>query len=111
MKKSTEDFLINLENNTSIVFNWAHLKPTEKFVQKNDQAVESDTLSIDDGKLVVMVFSCGCETCQEILCVQIFYGLAESSLSKAESVKNEILRIVPNIPVEIFNLFDLKSIA
>ena len=67
MKISTKEFLNNLENKTSITFDWSNLQPTEKYVQQNNQAVERDTMTVNDGKLIMMVCSCGCNKCKEIL--------------------------------------------
>ena len=73
MKKYTRDFLFNLENKTTIKFDWSNLKPTEKYVQQNNQAVEADTMLINK-KLITIVISCGCKTCKEVIGLQIFYG-------------------------------------
>ena len=109
-KKSTKDFLIKLEKNTSITFDWSNLEPTDKYVQANNQIVESDTLTINEGKLIMMISSCGCNSCKEIFSFQIFYGLGNSTLRDAGNVKNQIKKIAPTIPVELFNLLDLNSI-
>jgi hypothetical protein len=110
MKKSTKDFLINLEKRTSITIDWSNLEPTDKGVQKNGEPSEIDTLNVNNGRLIMMVHSCGCETCKEIIGMQIFYGLG-SILVDAETVKKEIKKVAPQIPIEIFNLLDLNSIA
>lgn len=110
MKKYTRDFLFNLENKTTIKFDWSNLKPTEKYVQQNNQAVEADTMLINK-KLITIVISCGCKTCKEVIGLQIFYGLGESSLIDAETVMNQIKIVAPMIPIELYNLFDLKSIG
>lgn len=110
MKKSTKDFLINLEKRTSITIDWSNLEPTDKRVKKNGQPSEIDTLNVNDGRLIMMVHTCGWETCKEIMVMQIFYGLG-STLIDAETVEKEIKTVAPKIPIEIFNLFDLSSIA
>ena len=111
MKKSTRDFLLNLENKTTIRFDWSNLKPTDKYVQQNNQAAESDTLLMKNKNLIVIVVSCGCKTCKEVIGLIIFYGLGESHLIDAETVMNQIKIVAPKIPIELYNLFDLKSIG
>ena len=100
-----------LEKRTSIIIDWTSLKPTEKYVQTNNQPVELDTLNLNGGTLIMLVYSCGCKTCKEIIGIQFFYGLGGSKLDAAETVKKEIKNVSPRIPIEIFNLLDLKSIA
>jgi hypothetical protein len=111
MKTSTKDFLKMLENKTSITIDWSNLKPTERFVQMNGQAVELDTLNLNGGNFIMLVYSCGCKTCKEVMALQIFYGLIGSEEIDAESVKNQIKKVAPKINVVTANLFDLKSIA
>jgi hypothetical protein len=110
MKKSTRDFLINLEKETSIKIDWSNLEPTDKGVQKNGEPSEIDTLVVNDGKFMMMVHSCGCETCKEIIGMQIFYGIW-SELEDAETVKKEIHKVAPKVPVTLLNPLDLNSIA
>ena len=111
MKKHVSDLLKQIEKETPITFNWSNPEPTEKYVQQNNQAVERDTMTVNDGKLIMLVCSCGCIKCKEILAFQFFYGLCDSTLCDAETVMNQIKEIVPRVPVEIYNLFDLESIA
>lgn len=110
MKKSTKDFLINLEKETSIKIDWSNLEPTDKGVQKNGEPSEIDTLVVNGGRFMMMVHSCGCGTCKEIIGMQIFYGCG-SVLEDAETVKNEIRKVAPRIPIKLLNLLDLNSIA
>ena len=111
MKRSTKDFLSSLEKRTSIIIDWSNLEPTDKYVQQNNQPVEVDTLFFNEGKFIVMVYSCGCNTCKEVMAMQIFYGLGNSKLIDAEHVRNEIKKVAPSVKLEVLNMFDLKSIA
>ncbi len=111
MKNSTKDFLKTLESKTSITIDWSNLKPTEKYVQANNQAVELDTLGINSGSLIMLVYSCGCKTCKEVMAMQIFYGLGGSKSVDAENIKKEIKKVAPGTNIVVFNLLDLKSIV
>lgn len=111
MKKKVKDFLKYIENETQITFDWLNLQPTEKYVQRNKQPIERNTLTVNDGQLIMMVCSCGCTKCKQILALQFFYGLNDSTLFDAECVMNQIKDIVPQMPIKIYDLFDLESIA
>jgi hypothetical protein len=111
MKSSTKDFLMMLERKTSIKIDWSSLKPTEKYVQTNNQPVELDTLNLNGGSFIMLVYSCGCKTCKEVMGIQIFYGLGGSKSDDAETIKKEIIKVAPGTNIVIYNLFDLKSIA
>jgi hypothetical protein len=111
MKKSTKDFLINLEKNASIIVDWSNLQPTEKYLQSNNQPVEIDTINVNRGNFIFMVYSCDCKTCKEVIAVQIFYGLGDSKLTDAETLKNLMHKVAPKTKVEIYNMLDLTSIG
>ena len=111
MKKSTKNFLENLEKKTSISFDWSESVPTEKYVQSNGKPAELDTILVKDDKMIFLVYTCGCVNCNSVFGIDIFYGLSKVGFDGALSFKNQIIKIEPKTTVDIFNEFDLESIA
>ena len=109
MKKNVKEFIKKIEVETSIRFNPEVSEPTYFFYGALNQPLISDTIGIDNGSLLVMIISCGCKKCKEIVNIEIFYGLGGNGSMEAEDVKTQINTIAPKIPITLNNLLDLNS--
>ena len=105
MKKHVKVFLNDLEKKTMLKIEFAPSHETTKFLNKYGNPMIVDTMIID-GRMALLVYSCGCNQCKEITGIQIFYGVS-SELTDAEDVMLKIKEVVPKIPIVLVDELEM----
>jgi len=101
MKKNVIAFLKYLEKETDITVDLTTISPTEKLVSSINRDIDVNVADINEGTMGLVVFSCGSKNSKKLTGMEIIYGNNGSELCDAEIVKDQINRVVPEIPVEI----------
>ena len=104
MKKNVKDFLNYIEKETSIAIDLTTASSTQKFSNLIGKPVLVDVVGINKSTLRLVVKSCGCKNCNNVICIDILHGDHAGELSHAKRFMNEIKSIVPTIDVTLTNV-------
>jgi len=104
MKKHIKAFLNYLEKETSITMNLTNVSPTQKLLNRIDEPICINVLSINGDTLGLAVVSCGCKKCKKVISVKVLYGANSGELSLARNVQCQIIDAIPDIEVELRNV-------
>jgi hypothetical protein len=104
MKKHVKEFLNYLEKETMLQIESLPFFKTTKFFNRYGNPINADEVVIN-GEMTLLVHSCGCNQCKQIIGMQLFYRHS-SKLVDAEDVMMKIKKIVPTIPIVLVDEFE-----
>jgi hypothetical protein len=104
MKKHVKEFVNFLEKETLLQFESLPSFTTPKYLNRDGNLINADEVVIN-GKMTLCVHSCGCNQCNQIIGMQLFYGHS-SDLVDAEDIMVKIKKVVPTIPIFLVDEFE-----
>lgn len=104
MKKHVKHFLNRIENEFPNETTFSVLGTTEKIFNAENQPINSDTVIVNK-RMTFCIYSCGCNKCQNILGIHIFYGHS-SDLNDANQAMKLIRKVKPKIRIVLVHEID-----
>ncbi len=101
MKNHVKEFLNYLKKETSLKIEPSPNHEPLKYLCKEGNPVDVDVLVID-GKMGLLVHSCGCNKSEEIIGLHILFGVM-AEVNDAQKAMREIKKILPQIPISFID--------
>jgi hypothetical protein len=102
----TENFLKNIEKNTTIEFDWSKFSFFDKLVNSENVPISDTTIDIMGIKIWLNIYSCRNKKCNKILGINIYYGFNGSEEKDALKILEQMKSYDPNLEIKLRDVYE-----